>query len=42
MAEQFLSECEFFQILPDSHSILWIPTGAPMLLAPEKGKGLKG
>lgn len=42
MAEQFLSECEFFQILPDTHSILWIPTGAPMLLAPEKGKGPKG
>lgn len=40
MAEQFPSVCEFsFQTLPETHSILWIPTGAPMLHALEKRKG---
>lgn len=36
MADQFSNVCEFFQILPEAHSILWIPTGAPMLHALEK------
>lgn len=39
MAEQFPGACEFsFQILPETHSLLWIPTGAPMLHALEKRK----